>query len=165
MTFVTVHVHCSSHCLYGCNCGAHFKHFAKASSNKHKLCQATSEKVLIPDLQKKTSYMLQFSQKLGNPHIYSSYTPGQTHPSSCVSSDQPRYQLCASAVFPPENIVSRSLSVVLPLVWKVEILISRKYDKLFVFLVYFLILPVTIAKDKTVDIFCLWCSALERDFE
>ena len=30
----------------------------KASSNKHKLCQATSEKVLIPDLQKKTSYML-----------------------------------------------------------------------------------------------------------
>ena len=50
-------------------------------------------------------------------------------------------------------------------VWTVEILISRKYDKLFVFLVYFLILPVTIAKDKTVDIFCLWCSALERDFE
>ena len=34
-----------------------------------------------------------------------------------------------------------------------EILISRKYDKLFVFLVYFLILPVTIAKDKTVDFF------------
>ena len=53
MTFVTVHVHCSSHCVYGCNCGAHFKHFAKASSNKHKLCQGTSEKVLIPDLQKK----------------------------------------------------------------------------------------------------------------